>query len=68
MELMTKAELARTLRVTTRTIESWVENGTLAKPLHIGRRALWPKEAIVALLNQRFRSAQNHPGGAERRD
>jgi len=56
---MTKAELARTLRVTTRTVEAWVEKGTLAKPLYVGRRALWPKEAIVALLETKFRNAQN---------
>jgi len=65
---MTKAELARTLRVTTRTVEAWVESGTLAKPLHIGRRALWPKEAIVALLEEKFRKAQSSRADIELRD
>lgn len=58
MDLMTKQELARTLRVTTRTIEAWVASGLLARPLYIGRRALWPREAIVQLVELRFRTAQ----------
>jgi predicted DNA-binding transcriptional regulator AlpA len=48
--LLTKAELAALLRVTMRTIDNYVKSKAIPKPVRVGRRALWHRQAIVSLL------------------
>jgi excisionase family DNA binding protein len=47
---LTKQELADILRVTTRTITNYVHNGALPEPLRVGRKTLWCRSALQALL------------------
>lgn len=49
-EWMTKAEVAELLRVTPRTIESYVKRGDLGAPSKIGGRVLWRRAVIHAQL------------------
>ena len=49
---LTKSELAALLRVTTRTVENYVRTGTLPKPLHVGRKSLWPRVRTLAHIER----------------
>lgn len=46
-----KVEIAKMLRVTTRTIENYVNKGLLPAPVRIGGRPLWPEDIVLKLLN-----------------
>lgn len=50
VEMMKKAEVAATFRVTTRTVENYVRQGLLPQPTRIGRRPLWPAAVIRAMV------------------
>jgi hypothetical protein len=49
---MTAAEIAPLFRCTTRTLLAWSEKGLFPRPLRIGRKALWRRAVIEALLRE----------------
>jgi predicted DNA-binding transcriptional regulator AlpA len=49
--LLSKADLARELRVSSKTIDRMDQQGKLPRPIRIGSRAKrWPRETIVAWI------------------
>lgn len=44
---LTRAELARELRTTTKTVDRWTQAGKLPAPAKIGRRVLYQRDEIV---------------------
>lgn len=57
-QYLTKAELATLLRVTTRTIENYARSGTLPKPLHVGRKALWARQETLSHIQGMARKVE----------
>jgi excisionase family DNA binding protein len=53
MNLCTKDEVAHQLKSSKRTIDNWVANGSMPKPMHIGRRALWAQDSIDSWLSEK---------------
>lgn len=51
---MTKEDVADVLRVTTRTIEKWVENKEMPAPAAIGGRVFWHPDVFYRWLETRL--------------
>lgn len=51
-EFLSKRDMARSLRVTVRTIENWTYRGVLPKPLRIGHVVRWPQSVLQKLQQQ----------------
>lgn len=51
IDLMKKSEVAKALRVTTRTVENYRKNGRLPSPVVISNRPMWPAAAIHAMVS-----------------
>ncbi len=49
-EYLTKAELAKLLRVTTRTITNYQRRADFPSPVRVGKRNLWAREALIAYV------------------
>jgi predicted DNA-binding transcriptional regulator AlpA len=50
MTYLTKAELASMLRVSVRTITSYMSQGLLPQPLQLGRKLLWDEGAVIQFV------------------
>ena len=61
LQLVTKAELAAELSVSTRTIENWMLSALLPKATYIGRRAYWPRPLIETWKQAQFSAVLNAP-------
>lgn len=63
MNLCTKNDVAHQLKSCKRTIDNWVANGSMPKPMYIGRRALWTQDSIDSWLLEKAASQfyKNHP-------
>lgn len=46
MQILTKQEVVAQLHISERTLETWVRDGKFPKPLRVGKRVLWTKEAV----------------------
>lgn len=51
MKFLTKDELAAVLRVSVRTVTTYVSRGVLPQPLRLGRKLLWNEDVISQLLS-----------------
>lgn len=52
-ELIDHHAVAQYLRVTTRTLRTWIRNAQIPKPIVIGRKQLWVKPVLDAWLKER---------------
>lgn len=50
MRYLTKDEVAGLLRVSVRTITSYMSQGLLPQPLLLGRKLLWSEDAVIQHL------------------
>lgn len=50
MRYLTKDEVAGLLRVSVRTITSYMSQGLLPEPLQLGRKLLWSEDAVIQHL------------------
>lgn len=66
MRYLTKDEVAGLLRVSVRTITSYMGQGLLPEPLQLGRKLLWSEDAVLQHLQQKP-TMVNKPAGAARR-
>ena len=48
---LTKDEVARALRVSPRTISTYVRQGTLPPPVRLGRRPLWAQDELESAIH-----------------
>lgn len=55
-ELLDHHAVAQFLRVTTRTLRTWIQNGQLPKPIAIGRKQFWVRPVLDAWLKERAQS------------
>jgi predicted DNA-binding transcriptional regulator AlpA len=53
MKYLTKVELATLLRVSVRTITTYLAQGRLPQPLQLGRKLLWREDVVVHFLQPR---------------
>ena len=47
MNYLTRDEVAQKLRVSVRTVSTYVATGVLSPPARLGRKPLWPEDAIA---------------------
>lgn len=52
MKYVTKEEVAALLRVSVRTITSYMSQGLLPRPLQLGRKLLWDESALTQFIQQ----------------
>jgi predicted DNA-binding transcriptional regulator AlpA len=50
MRYLTKDEVAGLLRVSVRTITTYMSQGLLPQPLQLGRKLLWSEDAVIQHL------------------
>jgi len=55
-ELIDHHAVAQHLRVTTRTLRTWIRNEVVPKPITIGRKQFWVKPVLDAWLRERAQS------------
>lgn len=65
MRYLTKDEVAGLLRVSVRTITSYMSQGLLPQPLQLGRKLLWSEDAVIQHLQPKPAEI-NKPGGRAR--
>jgi predicted DNA-binding transcriptional regulator AlpA len=53
MRYLTKDELAGVLRVSVRTITTYMSQGLLPQPLQLGRKLLWSEDTVTQFLQPR---------------
>jgi excisionase family DNA binding protein len=53
--------LAKYLRVSTRTLRTWVQQGLMLKPIRIGRRSYWPESKVQRWLEERAEAPAEAP-------
>ena len=53
---LSKADLAEVLGVSIRTVENWVNDGTLLPPTKLGNRVYWHPSSFFAWLDKRLSS------------
>lgn len=56
--LLTKEQVAALLQISLRTVEAWVKNGTLPRPLSMENRRYWLSNHLLALLESRYLEQQ----------
>ena len=61
---LTKEDVSDVLGVSIRTIENWVNDGTLPGPKHLGNRVYWHPSVFYGWLEQRL-TADEQPGAGE---
>lgn len=66
MKYLTKDELAAMLRVSVRTVTTYMSQGLLPQPLQLGRKLLWDEVAVVQFIQPRP-VVSNQPAGSARR-
>lgn len=64
MRYLTKDEVAGLLRVSVRTITTYMSQGLLPQPLQLGRKLLWPEDAVIQHLQPK--PAVNKPASQAR--
>jgi len=55
-ELVDHHAVAQHLRVTTRTLRTWIKDGKIPRPVAIGRKQFWVKPVLDAWLRERAQS------------
>lgn len=65
MRYLTKDELAGVLRVSVRTITTYMSQGLLPQPLQLGRKLLWSEDAVIQHLQPKP-TMVNKPAGRAR--
>lgn len=50
MKYLTKDEVAAMLRVSVRTVTTYMSQGLLPQPLQLGRKLLWNEEAVIQFI------------------
>lgn len=50
-ELLTKSDVAETLKVSTRTVENLVKAGNLPAPIRLSNHPRWRRSELIAYLN-----------------
>jgi excisionase family DNA binding protein len=50
LETITRQELAKILKVTTRMISSWLKAGKLPQPVRVGQHPRWNRQQVERLL------------------
>ena len=65
MKYLTKHELAAMLRVSVRTVTTYMSQGLLPQPLQLGRKLLWSEVAVVQFIQPKPITS-NQPTGAAR--
>jgi len=50
MQYITKDEVAALLRVSVRTITSYMKQGLLPRPMQLGRKLLWDESSLVQFI------------------
>jgi len=63
---MTKDELASMLRVSVRTVTTYMAQGLLPQPLQLGRRLLWNQSAVLQFIQPKTILANPSGGPAKR--
>jgi len=63
---MTKDELASMLRVSVRTVTTYMSQGLLPQPLQLGRRLLWEQGAVIQFIQPKPVFANNSSGPVKR--
>jgi predicted DNA-binding transcriptional regulator AlpA len=63
---MTKDELASMLRVSVRTVTTYMAQGLLPQPLQLGRRLLWEQGAVIQFIQPKPVLANNSSGPVKR--
>lgn len=56
-DYLTREELAKLLRVTTRTVHNYIKAGSVPAPVRVGRRYLWSRTGLVAFIQQQKAAA-----------
>ncbi|WP_206731702.1 helix-turn-helix transcriptional regulator [Burkholderia pseudomallei] len=59
MEIISKKELAKLLRISPRTVDYWVSIGKLPRPGYLGRRAFWKRDEITQIIVGAFSRSGN---------
>lgn len=59
--LVTKEEATRLLSVSKRTIDNWIADGTLPKPIAVGRRVYWHPELFRVWQDSLFGASGSTP-------
>jgi predicted DNA-binding transcriptional regulator AlpA len=68
MRYLTKDEVAGLLRVSVRTITTYMSQGLLPQPLQLGRKLLWDETAVIQHLQPKPQPiVANKPVGPARR-
>ena len=57
---LTKDDIAEVLGVSLRTIENWVNDGTVPAPKRLGNRVYWHPTVFYGWLEQRLTAAEDH--------
>lgn len=64
MRYLTKDEVASLLRVSVRTITTYMSQGLLPQPLQLGRKLLWSEDAVIQHLQPKPTMVNKPPGRA----
>ena len=64
MNYLTRDQVAQKLRVSVRTVSTYVANGVLSPPARLGRKPLW-LEDVIARDMERSRAAPGGGGGEQ---
>lgn len=67
MRYITKNELADLLRVSVRTITTYMSQGLLPQPTQLGRKLLWSEDVVAQLLQPRVAPRNTPAAGPVRR-
>lgn len=68
MKLITKDEVAALLRVSVRTITSYMRQGLLPRPMRLGRKLLWDENSLVQFIQTPIPApATTKPAGPAKR-
>lgn len=67
MKYITKVEVATLLRVSVRTITSYMAQGLLPRPMQLGRKLLWDEAGLTQFIQQPIAKPVDTPPVARRR-
>jgi predicted DNA-binding transcriptional regulator AlpA len=66
MKYLTKDEVATMLRVSVRTVTTYMSQGLLPEPLQLGRKLLWDEGAVIQFIQPKPAFAKPADGPAKR--
>lgn len=55
-EILDQHDVAKYLKVTTRTLRTWIQHGEILAPVRVGRRQYWLRAELESWLRERFRA------------